>query len=111
MSRLSYPIAPNNALPTIDGMRSLVRIINNIMRGKTNTVADITLQTSAATTTVTDINVGGNSSIHLMPQTANAAAELGNGTLYISTRSKQSFVVTHANNAQADRTFTYSVVG
>jgi hypothetical protein len=47
----------------------------------------------------------------LMPTTANAAAEIGAGTAYISARTKRSFTITHANNSQSDRTFGYVVIG
>jgi hypothetical protein len=46
-----------------------------------------------------------------MPTTANAAAEIGNGTLYVSSRDKQQFTITHASNTQSDRTFGYVVQG
>jgi hypothetical protein len=46
-----------------------------------------------------------------MPTTANAAAELGNGTLHVSARAKGSFTLTHANNAQPDRSFDYAMIG
>ena len=46
-----------------------------------------------------------------MPTTANASAEQGAGTMFVGPRAKQSFTITHANNAQTDRTFAYSVLG
>ena len=46
-----------------------------------------------------------------MPTTANAAAELGNGTLYVSARAKGGFTLAHANNAQGDRAFGYALIG
>jgi len=46
-----------------------------------------------------------------MPMTANAAAEFGNGTLYVAARVKGAFTLAHANNAQADRTFGYVLIG
>jgi hypothetical protein len=45
------------------------------------------------------------------PTTANAAAEQGGGTMYLSARAKQGFTLTHANNSQTDRTFLYIVIG
>jgi hypothetical protein len=44
-----------------------------------------------------------------MPTTANAAAELA--TMFVSSRGKQTFTITHANNGQTDRTFKYVVIG
>jgi hypothetical protein len=43
-----------------------------------------------------------------MPTTANTAAQLGNGTIYVNGRANGSFTLTHANNAQTDRIFLLS---
>jgi hypothetical protein len=64
-----------------------------------------------ATTTVTAVNCGAGSVVLLVPKTANAAAELGNGTAYISAVANGSFTITHANNAQVDRTFGFVCLG
>lgn len=81
--------------------------------GKLNTGGLFTLTASAATSTMTDGRISVDSTIVLVPTTANAAAELGNGTLYISEtgRVNGSVVITHANNAQADRTFRIVIIG
>jgi hypothetical protein len=44
-----------------------------------------------------------------MPTTANAAAEMDG--MFVSSRGKQTFTITHANNSQSDRTFKYVVIG
>ena len=85
--------------------------LNNILTGKMNCTGEVTLTANAASTVVTDTRVGGPSVILLMPRTANAAAELGAGTAYIATVGKQTFTITHANNAQNDRTYRYAVIG
>jgi len=41
----------------------------------------------------------------------NAATEVGNGTIRVSTVANGSFTVTHANNAQTDRMFLYAALG
>ena len=91
--------------------REISQVVNNLVDGKSNNTGTFTCTASAATTAVTDFRAGKSSIILLMPQTANAAAEVGNGTIHVSTRAKQSFTVTHANNSQTDRTFGYVVVG
>jgi hypothetical protein len=99
-------------LPYVGGTpREISQVVNNLVDGKSNNTGTFTCTASAATTAVTDFRAGKSSIILLMPQTANAAAEVGNGTIYVSTRAKQSFTVTHANNAQTDRTFGYVVIG
>ena len=91
--------------------RETSQVVNNLLDGKSNNTGTFTCTASAATTAVTDFRAGKSSIILLMPQTANAAAEVGNGTIHVSTRAKQSFTDTHANNSQTDRTFGYVVVG
>lgn len=70
----------------------------------------VTLQANAASTVVSDDRVGQHSFVGLMPQTANAAAELASGQLYVTT-GKKTFTIAHRNNAQEDRTFTYNISG
>jgi hypothetical protein len=96
------------------GERDLFRIVRGIrdlFEGRSNAVGSLTLAANAATTTVTAQNCGAACKIFAFPTTANAAAEIGNGTMYIGTVSAGSFVVTHANNAQVDRTFFYVALG
>lgn len=80
-------------------------------QGHLGNVGTLTLSAGVASTAFTDFRVGPNSFIGLVPLTANAAAEIGAGTLYISARSNESFTITHANNAQVDRTFSYCILG
>jgi len=89
----------------------IVRGIRDLFEGRRNTVGSFTLTANVATTTVTVLNFGPSSTPIWTPSTANAAAEIGNGTMYVSARAKQSFTVTHANNAQTDRTFFYAIDG
>lgn len=71
----------------------------------------VTLAANLATTTLSNINIGPDSRIFFFPTTANAAAELGAGTMYVSAKANESATITHANNAQADRTFDYAIFG
>ena len=94
-----------------DNPRQISQVVNNILDGKLNSTGSVTCTARAATTAVVDFRAGKDSIILLMPTTANAAAEVGAGTVYVSTRAKQSFTVSHANNTQADRTFGYIIIG
>lgn len=87
--------------------------LQQLAAGRSNATGTVTLTANAATTTVTDANCATGSSIHLMPTNANSATEYGAGTWYIATATilNGSFVITHANNAQTDRTFRYAVHG
>lgn len=85
-----------------DGVRQLVR-------GRCNAVGTVTLAAGVTTTTVTaPFVVAAGSGISLMPTTANAAAALATTFL---TPANGSFTITHANNAQTDRTFRWSARG
>lgn len=89
--------------------RKLAETINRVLQGKTNTTGTVTLTANQATTAVTDLRAGPDSHISFTPTTANAAAALAG--MYVSSRGNETFTLTHANNAQTDRTFTYSVTG
>lgn len=91
--------------------RDISEVVNNILDGNTNNKGSVTLTASAASTAVTDLRAGPESVILLMPTTANASAEIGAGTIYVSARTKQAFTLTHANNGQTDRTFKYAIIG
>ena len=98
-------------LPTeANNAREVSQVVNNILDGKLHSTGSFTCTASATSTTVSDFRAGLTSVILLMPTTANAAAEQGNGTIFVSTRNKQSFVVTHANNTQVDRSFEYIII-
>ncbi len=92
-------------------LRIIAGILNSVLDGRQNNVGTVTLTASVASTSVAERRCGTDSVITLMPTTGNAAAELGNGTLYIGTVTAESFTITHANNAQTDRTFKYEVTG
>lgn len=94
--------------------REIATAIGQLIDGKINAVGTVTLTANAAGTTVLDPRVGSSSVLLLMPQTAHAAAEIGNGTLYTDPANYvagTSFTITHANSAQTDRTFSYALLG
>ncbi len=91
--------------------RQIAAVVNRLAQGKLNCGGSVTLSAGAATTVVSDARGTGSSVILLMPVTANAAAEIGNGTLYISARGKGSFTIAHASNGQIDRSFAYAILG
>lgn len=92
-------------------LKKIVIAIQQIAAGRSNAVGTMTLTASAASTTISDSNCASGSTVIPIPTTANAAAELGAGTMYLSAVANKSFTFTHANNAQVDRTFKYAIVG
>ncbi len=89
----------------------IVATVNQLCQGRNNATGTVTLTAGVTTTVVQAPNCATGSAVGLTPRTANAAAELGNGTLYVSTIANASFTITHANNGQTDRNFVWWAVG
>lgn len=92
-----------------EAYRRIANAINAHDNGKTSNTGSFTVTANQATTQVTDVRASVDSVIVFSPTTANAAAEVA--TMYVSTKANGSFTVTHANNAQTDRDFDYTVTG
>jgi hypothetical protein len=90
-------------------LSSLSLVVQNIIAGKLNNNGTVTLTANAATTTLTDSRIGANSTICLMPTTANAAGAIA--TTYFDTFATGSCVIRHTNNAQVDKTFNFTITG
>ena len=108
MSINAVPVSWTNSL---DGLRRLATAINQIIDGRSNARGSFTITENTGTTVVTDQRVGTDSVICFMPLTVNAAAAIAAGAVYVSSRGNGTFTLTHANNAQTDRTFEYSITG
>lgn len=112
---MAFPLAPSFRTDNVEWDRDQSRVLNGVMLGKTNNTGTVTLTANAGSTTLTLAPgiVGTDTQLFLFPKTANAAAEIGAGTLYISGSSvtNNTFTITHANNAQIDRTYSYQFVG
>ena len=100
---LEYPTVSEDGRT---GPRQTAIVIRNCVEGKFNNKDEIQLTLSSATTTITDIRIGPESQIDLMPLDANAAAEVW----WISGRTDGSAVINHANNATV-RLFQYAIIG
>lgn len=83
--------------------------IQQLYAGRSNANGVCTLAAGATSTVVTAPNCAAGSSVFLFQKTANAAAALA--TTYVSAVGQQTFTLTHANNAQTDRTFFYVCIG
>jgi hypothetical protein len=81
--------------------------------GKFDCTKEFTLTANAATSTLTDYRLSPQSYVGFDPRTANAATEKAAGTLYALTanRGDGAWTITHANNAQNDRTYTVVILG
>lgn len=96
--------------PTEGRVRVLAQAIKHLIEGRSNANGELTLTANAASTTITKTTINGQAGVFMFPKTANAAAELAAGTCYAVVSAGQ-IVITHANNAQTDRTFYYVVLG
>lgn len=102
---MSLPLVPYDAIDDKNHRTLVSQTLNSVVNGRANVTGTVTLTAGTVTTSVSD-NLFGSSYVPvLVPTTANAAAALG--TTYVSTRVNGSFTLTHANNAQTDRTFLY----
>jgi len=100
-----YPSSRETSIPKI------VQAVRELWEGRSNSGGQFTCALNAATTVVPAINCGDGSRILLSPRHANAAAEVGAGTLYVSAVARGAFTVTHANSATGNRTFDYEIKG
>ena len=112
---MPHPTAPKQFLgvpaAVAGAMMRLAELVNMILRGGLNNSGTVTLTANAATTTLTDARIGFDSAIALNPTTANAATALATTYILETGRLNGSVVITHANNAQTDRTFRWAVMG
>lgn len=97
--------------------RDTAAVINTNLEGKLNCLFNGTLTANAASTTFTGATtpgaekIGPESFIDWMATTANAAAEKAGTAMYVTAQANGSVTIAHANNAQADRTFRFIVIG
>lgn len=90
-------------------LEEAVQAILELIKGRGNFVGSVTLTANAAATVVSFENCSAASKVFLSPRTANAAAAVP--TTYISAIAQGSFTITHANDAQVDKTFDFECVG
>ena len=91
--------------------RDSARVLSGLLRGKFNATLDVTLVASASSTTVKDERFSEQCAVEFDPLTANAASEKAAGTLWVSARTAGEITITHANNAQTDRSFRLVIIG
>ncbi len=92
-------------------LKKIVLAIQQLAAGRSNAVGTVTLAIGSTTTVVADKNCAAGSTPLFTPTTANAAAEVGNGTMFVSAVANGSFTITHANSATTGRTFLYAFHG
>lgn len=110
---MSFLNAPEYMPNLHEWLRKTVRVVNGIMQGRTNNYGSVTLTSNAGSTIVQEApnRISDYSVIVFMPTTSNAAVAAQ--TMYVSATSpaNNTFTITHANNAQSDKTFRYAIIG
>ena len=96
-------LAPFRAPSAAADTRELSEALRDAQRGRLNAAGTVTLTENQTTTVVTDQRIGADTYVGLTPETANAAAEIGGGTLYVSART--------AGTSFTDRDFRYVLIG
>lgn len=113
MATQTYQPVPITFADEKEHRRQMAVKINSINQSKFNCALEVTLTANSASTTIADARISSFSVILMMPITANAAAEISGGGLYIpeTTMLNGSAVIQHANNAQTDRNFRIGIFG
>jgi hypothetical protein len=110
---MPFPLAPVEAPATSDGprihRRQLAQAINQVMSGKINAAASVTLTPNATSTTLTDSRIGPQSVIVLVPTTQDASAL--DIAPWINSTAAGSAVVSHGSSPSADLTFAALIIG
>ena len=97
----------------IEWVRDTTTILNGALQGKLNATGTVTLAEGSATTTLSDIRIGAETVVHLVPTSNNASSDFGAGTLYMTYPNVNDGVaiINHANNSNDDKTFAYTLIG
>ena len=92
-------------------LKKIILALQQLAAGRSNATGTVTLAAGAPTTAVSNVNCAAGTVPLLTPASAAAAAEVGNGTIYVSAVTNGAFTITHANSAVTGRTFRYALQG
>lgn len=92
-------------------LERIVGQVRALAEGRSLAAGTVTLTENAATTVVSNSIISADCFPVLFPAHANAATEIGNGTMYVSAVTNGSFTITHNNSATANRTFNWLALG
>jgi hypothetical protein len=103
---MTIDVVPETTAIAVDDHRYRLAVaVNQLMDGNSNNTGTFTLRPNETTTVVTDTRFSANQGVWWVPLTANAAA--AQAGMFISSRRRNEFTITHASNAQVDREFLY----
>ena len=95
--------------PILATTREIAEVLNGTIDGKLNSTGQFDAWPRTSTSTTHEDPRAKESVILFSPTTSNAASAASG--MHVSTKNNGSFVVTHASNSQADRTFDYVIIG
>lgn len=93
-----------------DHRRQLGQASNRQLQGHMNCTLFVTLDPNVNSTMVVDSRISAQTYAGMMPQTSDAGAEIAAGGLFVNC-TNGSLVISHANNANADRSFVMCLIG
>ncbi len=100
---ITYPTGTNDA----EWMQRAYVLLNEILRGKQNVTGEVTLNSGAISTTVSDDRCNPTSVILVMPTTTTGSVALSQwGVL---TRTNGSFTIRHNSTSTSDCMATYAI--
>jgi len=91
--------------------RVMVDAIIQLVQGRNNAIGEVTLTPGVTTTTVMFENCSKDSAVLLFQKTQNAAAAVPSTWVPQNWVVQGGFTISHANNAQTDRTFWFLCIG
>lgn len=104
-----YITAGGKAPSDLRDLKRLDDAVQDILAGRLANAGRVTLTAGVSSTVVERYGFSSRDVLVFDPLTANAAAELAAGTMFVAEadRAKGQFTITHSNNGQTDRTFRY----
>lgn len=97
--------------PGGDNPRAIAEMLRGALGGKLNCTGAVTLAANAATTTVLDNRVSASSVILFMATSDTAITAMGVGIGVKTRTAGTSFVITHPNTADTDKTIEFVILG
>ncbi len=115
-SEYGFPGVPQYTGTNIKEWANAIKITtSNNAAGKLNVVGTFTLNASTVSTSIKFSQglVGQDTVLIFYPTTASAATEFGAGSIFISSRDVDNYIIslTHASTADTDKIFSFVLIG
>ena len=101
----------NTLAPGEKDLFKIVSVIRELCQGRSNANGTVTLTANAGSTVVPAVTCATGATPVLTPLSPHASADFASGAFYVSAISNGAFTITHPNNANSDKTFSWAVFG